>query len=176
MGKIWIEQNRYVYRTSRGCTEQNEGHRIISFTSFAWISSKDRILWSLVWRILLWANTQFVQRFSTQSRHRAVAWELSSQLVHFVGFWTARTVNMLLMKKFSGNASIPLAGTGTTRRHIEQTRVRSWGLEIKKKKILTQLLGTGRSLDTISWIQLSTINICHPLRDEMYARTNFTLH
>lgn len=117
----------HIY-TSRGCTEQNEGQRIISFTSFAWISSKDKILWSFVWRILLWATTQLVQRFSTQSRHRAVAWELSSQLVHFVGFCTANTVNMLLMKKFSGNASIPLAGTGTTRRHIEQTRVRSWGL------------------------------------------------
>lgn len=118
--------------TSRGCTKQNEGQRMMSLTSLAWISSNDRILWSLVWRILLWANTQFVQRFSTQSKQRAVAWELSSQLVHFVGFWTAKTVNMLLMKKLSGNASIPLAGTGTTSWHLEQTRVRSWGLEEKK--------------------------------------------
>ena len=117
------------WRTSRGCTEQNDGHRMISLTSLAWISSNDRILWSIVCRILLWANTQFVQRFSTQSRQRAVAWELSSQLVHLVGFWTASTVSILLMKKLSGNASIPLAGTGTSSWHIEHSRVRSWDLQ-----------------------------------------------
>ena len=121
--------------TSRGCTEQNDGHRIISLTSLAWISSNDRILWSLVWRIRLCANTQFVQRFSTQSRQRAVAWEESSQLVHLVGFWTASTVNMLFMKKLSGKASIPLAGTGTSSLHVEHSSVRSWGLGLYKTKL-----------------------------------------
>lgn len=127
----WPLINKKPNSTSRGCTEQNDGQRMMSLTSLAWISSNVKILWSLVWRILLWANTQFVQRFSTQSKQRAVAWELSSQFVHFVGFWTAKTVSMLLMKKLSGNASIPFAGTGTTRWHLEQTRVRSWGLHVK---------------------------------------------
>lgn len=107
----------------------------MSLTSLAWISSNDRILWSLVWRILLWAYTQFVQRFSTQSRQRAVAWELSSQLVHLVGFCTASTVSMLLMKKLRGKASIPLAGTGTRSWHIEHWRVRSWDLEVKRNRL-----------------------------------------
>jgi len=123
------KQRRNEMLTSRGCIEQNDGQRIMSLTSLAWISSNDRIRCSLVWRILLCAKTQFEQRFSTQSRQRAVAWELSSQLVHLLGFCTANTVSMLLMKKLSGNASMPLAGTGTISWHSEHSTVRSWGLQ-----------------------------------------------